>query len=87
MSYRDVADAIGLTERAVRYIENGQRDPSWGTAQKLAELFNTSTDELLVQDCNTDSSYSSAMEQAATKDTALGVMGMDEQRVREIVRE
>lgn len=55
LSYRDVADAIGLTERAVRYLEDGQRDPSWGTAQKLAKLFEVPAEELLVQDSTPDS--------------------------------
>ena len=59
MSYKDVADEIGLTERAVRYIEDGQRDPSWGTVQKLAKLFsNIPIDELLVQDSTTESDKS-----------------------------
>lgn len=50
MSFKDVAKAVDLTERAIRFIEDGKRDPSWGTAQKLSNLFGIPSDELLVQD-------------------------------------
>jgi putative transcriptional regulator len=53
MSYSDVAKAIGLTERAIRYIETGQRNPSWDTACKLEELFKVPAKELLVQEDST----------------------------------
>ncbi|UOF90840.1 helix-turn-helix transcriptional regulator [Fodinisporobacter ferrooxydans] len=66
MSYRDVATIVGITERAYRYIENGERGVSLGVAYKLEDLFGIKSRELLVQDCNTDSSNSSAMEQATT---------------------
>jgi putative transcriptional regulator len=56
MSYKDVAEAIGLTERAYRYIEDGGRDPSWGSAQRLRKLFGISSDELLVQEDSTPKS-------------------------------
>ena len=60
MSYADVAKAIHLTERAYRYIENGERNPSWPTAKKLQRLFGVPDDELLVQDSTTDSGTESA---------------------------
>lgn len=53
MSHREVAEAIGVTERAYRYIEAGQRNPSLGTAYKLEDLFGISSRELLVQEDST----------------------------------
>ncbi|MCL6558546.1 MAG: helix-turn-helix transcriptional regulator [Firmicutes bacterium] len=55
MSYRDVAKAIGLTERALRYIVSGEKNPSWETACKLEDLFGISARELLVPDSTPDS--------------------------------
>ncbi len=39
-----------MTERAYRYLEAGQRGPSWETASKLAKLMGVPAEELLVQD-------------------------------------
>ena len=50
MSCSDVAKALGMTERAYRYLEAGQRGPSWETASKLAKLMGVPAEELLVQD-------------------------------------
>jgi transcriptional regulator with XRE-family HTH domain len=48
LSYREVADAINVTERAYRYIELGGRTPSLKTAYKLEDLFEIPLRELLV---------------------------------------
>ena len=54
-TYKDVADAIGLSERGYRYIENGERDPSLTTALKIGKLFEKTVDELFVQeDCTSE---------------------------------
>lgn len=50
MSYKDVAKAIGVTERAYRYIEAGERTPSLAVADRLEDLFGLGQRELLVQE-------------------------------------
>lgn len=44
---KQVADAIGVTERAYITYEYGQRDVSTETLQKLADFYGVSTDYLL----------------------------------------
>ncbi|WP_029423293.1 helix-turn-helix transcriptional regulator [Alicyclobacillus macrosporangiidus] len=53
MSYSELADLLGLSERAVRYIESGQRKPSLKTAVKIEKVLGIRPRELLVQDDST----------------------------------
>ena len=47
LSQQDVADAIGIQRTAYNRIENNLSVPKVTTAQKLADLFEISLDELL----------------------------------------
>jgi|GEM_PF-1728396 len=47
---KDVANALGITERAYRYLESGERNPSWPTACKLESLFGVPARELFEMD-------------------------------------
>lgn len=53
MSPAEVASAIGITERAYRYIESGERKPSLDTALKIETLFGIPPRELVVQNDST----------------------------------
>lgn len=46
ISQKKLADAIGVAQSSVNYWEKGQRTPSVDAAQKLADYFNVSLDEL-----------------------------------------
>ena len=50
MTPAQVASAIGISERAYRYIEAGEKKPSLDTAVKLEALLGIAPRELLVQD-------------------------------------
>ncbi|WP_041695800.1 helix-turn-helix transcriptional regulator [Alicyclobacillus acidocaldarius] len=50
MSYQELAQAIGVSERAVRYIEKGERQPSWKTARKLSETLGLTLEEVMFND-------------------------------------
>jgi len=50
MSYQELAQAIGVSERAIRYIEKGERHPSWKTARKLSETLGLSLEEVMFND-------------------------------------
>ena len=47
LTKKQVADAIGITERAYITYEYGQRDVSTDTLQKLADFYGVTTDYLL----------------------------------------
>lgn len=47
LTKKQVADAIGITERAYITYEYGQRDVSTDTLQKLADFYDVTTDYLL----------------------------------------
>ena len=47
LTKKQVADAIGVTERAYITYEYGQRDVSTDTLQKLADFYGVTTDYLL----------------------------------------
>ncbi|WP_083516101.1 helix-turn-helix transcriptional regulator [Alicyclobacillus sendaiensis] len=53
MKPSDVAKAVGITERAYRYIEAGERVPSLETAIKLEQVLGIPPRELLVQSNST----------------------------------
>ncbi|WP_258959121.1 helix-turn-helix domain-containing protein [Paenibacillus tyrfis] len=44
---KEVAEKLGITESGYGYYEQGRREPSNETLNKLAELFSVSTDYLL----------------------------------------
>ena len=46
ISQKKLADDIGVAQSSVNYWEKGQRTPSVDAAQKLADYFNVSLDEL-----------------------------------------
>ncbi len=50
LTKKQVADAIGITERAYITYEYGQRDVSTDTLQKLANFYGVTTDYLLGRD-------------------------------------
>lgn len=53
LSYGELAKLLGISERAVRYIEAGQRKPSLKTALKIERVLGIPPRELSVQeDCN-----------------------------------
>lgn len=47
LSQKKLADAIGVAQSSINYWEKGQRTPSTEVAQKLADYFQISVDELL----------------------------------------
>lgn len=47
MSQADVATAIGVSQPAYCYMENGDKVPSLPVAKQLAKLFNISLDYLV----------------------------------------
>lgn len=47
LKQKDVADAIGVSERSYSTYENNSRDPSTDTVIKLSKFFNVSIDYLL----------------------------------------
>lgn len=49
-----VAKEVGITARALRYIESGRKLPSLPTSNKLEDLFGVSNRELLVPDFTPD---------------------------------
>jgi putative transcriptional regulator len=49
-SQRETAERIGMTERAYRYIEHGEKNPSYVTAKKMQAIFRIPDEELLVPD-------------------------------------
>ncbi|HHY66654.1 MAG TPA: helix-turn-helix transcriptional regulator [Alicyclobacillus sp.] len=44
MSQKDLASSIGVTERAFRFYESGDREPTIEQLVKLADIFNVSLD-------------------------------------------
>ena len=46
ISQKKLADAIGVAQSSINYWEKGQRTPSVAAAQKLADYFNITLDEL-----------------------------------------
>lgn len=46
ISQKKLADAIGVAQSSINYWEKGQRTPSASAAQKLADYFNITLDEL-----------------------------------------
>lgn len=62
----EVAQKIGITERAYRHLEAGSRNPSYETVKKLRELFGIPDEELLVPDSTTESDLKEDTEHAAT---------------------
>ena len=44
---KDVADRLGTTKAAISMYENGRREPTFETLEKLADLFNVDTDYLI----------------------------------------
>ena len=57
LTKKQVADAIGITERAYITYEYGQRDVSTDTLQKLADFYNVSVDFLLGRESDKQSDY------------------------------
>lgn len=49
MTRKQIADAVGVSEVAVYYWENGRQKPSADKLPKLAELLGCSIDELFDQ--------------------------------------
>ena len=47
LSQEDVAKAVGITQPAYSYIENGFKNPSVPTLIRLSKLLNVSIDELI----------------------------------------
>lgn len=47
LKQKQVADALGISESAYGYYEQGRREPSQESLVKLAEILNTSVDYLL----------------------------------------
>lgn len=60
LSQKKLADAIGVAQSSVNYWEKGQRTPSVDAAQKLADYFNISLDELYDINATQKSSYTSS---------------------------
>lgn len=54
LTKKQVADAIGVTERAYITYEYGQRDVSTDTLQKLADFYGVTTDYLLGREPDPD---------------------------------
>ena len=48
----EVAKHLEITERAYRFIEHGDRNPSFDLMNRMEDLFGVSHRELLVQDSN-----------------------------------
>lgn len=46
ISQKKLADSIGVAQSSINYWEKGQRTPSVSAAQKLADYFNITLDEL-----------------------------------------
>ena len=57
LTKKQVADAIGITERAYITYEYGQRDVSTDTLQKLANFYGVTTDYLLGRETNKQIDY------------------------------
>jgi len=50
MSQKEVGDYLGITGQAYSNYENGKREADYETLLKLSELFNTSIENLLMDD-------------------------------------
>ena len=50
MSQKEVGDYLGITGQAYSNYENGKREADYETLLKLSELFNTSIENLLLDD-------------------------------------
>lgn len=50
LSQKKLADSIGVAQSSINYWEKGQRTPSIGAVQKLAEYFDIDVSELLAPD-------------------------------------
>ncbi len=46
MSQEEVADILGISRSYYGHIETGNRNPTYGLARKISELFNTSAEAL-----------------------------------------
>lgn len=47
MSAAALADAVGVSTRAIHYIEGGTHDPRLGVAQRIAEALGVTVNELV----------------------------------------
>ena len=47
ISQKELADALGVAQSSINYWEKGQRDPSITIAQKVADFFNITIDEMI----------------------------------------
>lgn len=50
MSQKEVGDYLGITSQAYSNYENGKREADYETLLKLSELFNTSIENLLIDE-------------------------------------
>lgn len=46
LTQEELGKLVGVTGRAIGYYEKGKREPKLTIAKKLADLFNTSIEEL-----------------------------------------
>lgn len=46
LSQKDVAKALGISQPAYFYFENGDRTPSWAVMKKIAKILEVSLDSL-----------------------------------------
>jgi len=47
VTQKQIAESVGLSERAYQYYELDEREPTLGTINKLADFFEVSADYLL----------------------------------------
>lgn len=54
LSIKKLAEAVGVSDAFIRYLEYGQKNPSLQTARKIAQILGCSIDELFVKDMETE---------------------------------
>ena len=55
LSRTQLAAAVGVSERYIYFIEKGARSPSMKTAQLIASVLKTPTDDIFLSQSSTDS--------------------------------
>ena len=57
LTKQQLANAIGVTERYIAFIEQGKRTPSLEMAGKIAKILNSSVDKIFLPSCCTESTH------------------------------
>ena len=81
ISQNDLAVAVGVSQRYIAFLENGERNPSLEIARKISDYFKTSIEEIfLPNECTNSTQNEKPTNKEAIKggETSIGVKAKKE---------